>query len=465
MRLLRWFLLAVISSSNLFAQEQLGFHTGNYSGIGGAIYNPASFQSGALNWDLLIISAGAFAETDYVFIRDATVIDLFTNDLYRINPSSDNNPNLLPGEKGYIFTNGDRRMNNSTNAFIGFPSIAVRLNPKLSIGLFSRTRQAFSANNVDAFWSYPKLEVWNYGEKRTSDPIWLSTMLWTEVGLNLARQLKVNTDQLSVGINAKFLVGHESVFAFVPNSVDVTFNPQDYTVNTPVAYYGFTDFENGTNFTTKGTGLAFDLGVVYQIPDEESGYSWQFSASINDIGWLKFGDDAQYHVVESSQSETINRAAMATVTWIDEFTANVSKDVYGNPATSLRSNEYTIFLPTSMSFSVDHRVRKNVFAQASFTRRIVLHPHQLQRDNIWAMSVRYETKFFEVGIPAVLFDDHKPRIGTWLRLGPLTIGSDHVLTWFVPQNRLSGSDIYFSLRLNESFFKSRKPKNPDECYW
>jgi hypothetical protein len=49
---------------------------------------------------------------------------------------------------------------------------------------------------------------------------------------------------------------------------------------------------------------------------------------------------------------------------------------------------------------------------------MLLHPQQLQRDNIWVLSARYETRFFEVGVPFVLFNDVKPRMGTWLRIGP-----------------------------------------------
>lgn len=446
-------------------QEQLGLHSSQFSGGGASTYNPASFQAGALNWDFMILSGGVFVETDYLFVADATVLDLFSNDLYRIQPELGTSQALGPGELGYVFTNGTRQLYNSTNAFIAFPTISVRVGSKYSIGFFGQIRQAFSANNVDPFWSYPRLEFWNYSELRTSDPLWTSAMLWTEIGLNVARQFKVSSNRLSVGVNAKFLMGHESVTAFVPNTTDVTLNPLDYTVNTSTAYYGFTDFEDGTSLEGKGTGLAFDLGFVFQVPDEDEVYVWQFSAALNDLGWIGFNRKASYHVVESDQNETIDRAGLDAVQWLDDFAATVSNDVYGDPTTSLRANEYRVVMPTAISLSLDRKLTKNLFVQAALTRRIRLNPHQVQRDNMWAISTRYATRFFELGIPFVLFNDRKPRIGTWIRLGPLTIGSDHLLTWFVPQNRLSGSDVYFSLRLNESLFRKQRSKNPDECYW
>jgi hypothetical protein len=465
MRLFFVFIFGTCSLINLFAQEQLGLHTGTYSGIGGAIYNPAAFQAGALDWDFSMLSGGAFAETDYIYVVDATVFDLFSRDLYPIDPTTDQNQVLLPHERAYVFTNSARPMSNSVSSFVGLPAAAVRINRKMSLGVFARTRQAFSANNIDAFWSYPRLVNWNEGEQRTSAPIWLSGLLWTEMGAHVAREFKIRSNRLTVGLNARFLIGHESVFAFVPNSLDMTLNPESYAVDAPVAYYGFTDFENGTDLSRKGTGAAFDLGIVYQIPDEDRGYSWQFSASLNDLGWIDFNRDAQYHVIASNELEQIDRAALDAITGVEDFVTNVSTDIYGDPTASRQRNAYTLFMPTALSFGVDHQIRKNVFVQGSFTRRMLLHPQQLQRDNIWVLSARYETRFFEVGVPFVLFNDVKPRMGTWLRIGPLTIGSDHILTWFVPQKRLSGSDVYFSIRLNESFFRSEKPGNPDKCYW
>jgi hypothetical protein len=45
------------------------------------------------------------------------------------------------------------------------------------------------------------------------------------------------------------------------------------------------------------------------------------------------------------------------------------------------------------------------------------------------------------------------------------MGSDHITSWFIPQRQLTGTDVYFALRLNSLFFNNKAAKTPDECYW
>ncbi|MEZ5022530.1 MAG: hypothetical protein R2728_04580 [Chitinophagales bacterium] len=44
------------------------------------------------------------------------------------------------------------------------------------------------------------------------------------------------------------------------------------------------------------------------------------------------------------------------------------------------------------------------------------------------------------------------RVGTYLRMGPLTVGTENLNSWVIP-GRLEGSDIYLSLKINSAMFE------------
>jgi len=251
-------------------QNQLGLHAGNFSGVAGLAKNPASFQLSSMQWDATIISGGAFVENEYAYIANASVSSLLFHDIYLVDATFLEGYVPKDGELAYRFYDAIKPMNNHINAFVGYPSAVARIGRKTSVGLFARTRQAFCARNVHQLWSYPNLTDWNYGETQTSSPIWVDAMLWTEVALNVAKQVKFKNNLISVGINAKFLMGHEGLYAFVPSSTDITLQPRHYNVNTPEAFYGFTNFENGFELQNKGTGLGLDIGLVWMNRDMEN---------------------------------------------------------------------------------------------------------------------------------------------------------------------------------------------------
>ena len=83
-------------------------------------------------------------------------------------------------------------------------------------------------------------------------------------------------------------------------------------------------------------------------------------------------------------------------------------------------------------------------------------------------SIRYETSFFEFGLPATLYNDKDLRLGAWVRIGPIVLGSDNIAPIFIEQNQLSGADIYFAIRINDltmDFKSKQKNSTKERCYW
>ena len=465
----KYILFSIILPFALIGQNQLGLHSSNYSGVTGIVKNPASFQLSPLQWDAVIISGGAFIENEYAYIANASVSNLLFNDIYLVDGTFNEGYQPSENELVYRFYDAIKPMNNHINSFVGYPSGVTRINRKTSVGLFARTRQAFSARNVHQLWSYPNLNYWKYGEIQTSTPIWVAAALWTEVALNAARQFKFKNNIVSVGLNAKFLMSHDGLYAFVPSSTDITLQPRHYIVNTPEAYYGFTNFENGFELRNKGSGAGLDFGLVWMNRDTENqGYHWRLSASLIDVGWLKFNSGAQDHFVSNGSPSVLRRLPLSQIQSLTDFAQTVSNEVMGNPTTSFVAEDFTILTPAAFIFSVDYKLKPKFYANAEVARRLIFSPKQLYRENYVSVSARYETKWFEFGVPLVFYDDSNLRMGSWIRVGPLTIGSDYITTWFIKQNQLTGTDVYFALRINELTFKrNRKSKrrSPDDCFW
>ncbi len=452
----------------LFGQNQLGLHTGHYSGTAGLSANPAAFQASPYQWDVTLLSGGTFVENDYLQIENTSVFNLIFKDIALVDGTFDEGLATSENQKIYRFIDATKPMHNAVNSFAGAPAFAKRLNKKWSFGFYAKARLAFNANFVHPMWSYPQLNDWDYGQTKTSDPIWVTGMMWTEFALNVATTKTINGLNVSMGVNAKYLMGNDGLYAFVPNATDITLYPQDYEVDAQIAHYGFTNLDEGFSFARKGNGLGADIGIIIENKTNENERGkWRTSISIIDIGWVTFNNNAQNHTTTATNNSQLNRASLNTITSLNEFAQTISSEVMGSPTASLVGNRFTILTPTALLVGIDYKMSKNLYAQFEISRHLILHPQQLQRDNYITISSRYQTSWFEFGVPLILYNDVDLRAGLWLRMGPLTVGSDNFTTLFIPQQRLTGTDIYFALRINDfTFAKNRNKKNsPEDCYW
>ena len=451
-------------------QFQTGLHQGSMSGATGLYYNPASFQAGDLKWDVLLVSGAAFVEADYAYINNTSVVNLLLKDQYFFDATFSEGQ-IPAGYTPYYFTDSKKDMHNNVHGFVGYPAIALRFAKHWSAGFYVRTRMAFSANNISPMWSYPQLQDWNYADPHYSNPVHIAGASWTEIAFNAGYGVKKGHYRLNWGINVKPLIAHDALFAFVPNQSEITLYRRAYHVNTAEASVGFTDFESGPSLKTKGNGFAVDLGVVIEHRDEDDlGYTWRFSASVTDLGALRFNHDALRYHYAAIATTTINRFAYNQVNWIDDFAAITANQVTASGGSVAIKDAFSMMLPTSILLDFDYQFKSGWYANAAVARHIILHPVQLHRENIVAITVRRQWSWLEVGMPIVLYNDQYLRFGSWLRLGPVTIGSDHIGSLFIKQPHFNGSDIYFALRINDLNWnknsKNRQRKQtPEHCYW
>ncbi len=452
----------------LSAQNQLGLYLGNYSGTNGLGYNPSSFNASKLRWDFTLISGGTFAETDYIFIQNTSLVKLMTTAKPLVNFNTENKGSGS-NEIYYQFNDAKRNMQNSNNAFVGSPAYTKKLNRNISVGFYAKVRQALSANQIDQQLSEPSLTRWQIADVKNLKPTRTTGMVWSEYAANFAYGFKNGSKIYSYGINAKVLVGNQAIFINSPNTATLTKLDSSLGVDASALEYGFTYVDENFNIKNNGNGFGVDIGLTIQDKnylDEIN--TWKLSLAVSDLGFVNFKWNSEYHKINTTQFNTIPDSTFAQTTSIREFSRELSNVLTSNPNATNKGPRFTIYTPTAINFSLDYHLAKNLFANLHLSRRFIHNPRQIEKENVIVTSIRYETRFLEFGLPATLYNDKDLRLGAWIRIGPVVIGSDNFAPIFIEQNQLSGADIYFTLRINDlslDFKSKQKNSTKERCYW
>ena len=153
---------------------------------------------------------------------------------------------------------------------------------------------------------------------------------------------------------------------------------------------------------------------------------------------------------------------------LSDFANNLSNQVYGDEFASYTGNRFTVYTPAYFNTSLDFGLNENFYLNFNMSRRVMINPIQPEKENYSSVSFRYERNFMEFGIPFVMYENRDPRLGFWMRLGWLTLGSDHISSLVFKEKHFQGSDFYFAIRINDSVFRQNrrtKTKNRDKCYF
>ncbi len=468
--------IQILALSYAFAvsgQTQLGLRTSNYSGVNSVLLNPSSFHNSPLKWDVNLLSAGVFAYNQYAYVENASVLDVI-----KYRGSLISSQSLGEGESReqnslyYNFFNHNRPFTSSINAFVTGPSVQFRWKD-FTFGVFTNSRLAFSSTKLDSDLDYFSLDQWAIGESKEINPFVIAGMAWGEVGVNMATTLRKNLhSEITAGVNLKYLMGMEGFYIQNRHRTTITSLDDTTLINGGPIEYGFTPAFAGSAPTKNGNGASADIGFnIIKRAHNGKPYHWKLGLSVVDLGFIHFNKGSQKHSFDQSDVYDLDNASISG-NGLGELSQNLSEEAFGDASQSLVANDFTILTPSALSLQFDYSITKKWFANATVNRRFNLHQVVVDRENLWSVSARYETKWFEFGVPVVLYDDKHLRVGTFVRLWMLTVGSDHINSIFLKQRYLAGSDIYFALRINSlsnPFTKRARGRkglrNTEDCYF
>lgn len=452
--LLFFFLIVAL---NGYGQRYLGNHIGGYSGVYGIQENPASFVSKKPVWDINILGTGLFTYTEYGYLQDESLLSAMNKSI--VNGMDSIPLNFNPDEESLFFANRyDQTLTGLMfQQTIHLPSFCFKVK-RFSFGAFSNIKIAADAMEVPNFFNYGNLQNLVEFQNYHISPFSINAMAWGEIGVHMgyAHELE-NGHTLAVGLNPKYLLGFEAAYA--QNKSDYNFYRDRDTffassANVGVGFAtGASRTTQGYNFGVQGTGLGLDIGAEYIIPNEDeerrSPHYMKFGISVKDIGSIKFDNNTEQHNyaikdVDFGVLKSINRNLPHNYDILKRLSAAVYQ---GDSLRSKISNEMTMHLPTSLQLTWDYNMHSDFYIHGYIARRLKTLERQIAAPNVIAASIRYERRWFEAGLSASLTEDKWFGVGSYVRLGLLTIGTDHINALLLGQPKLRGADIYMSLKI------------------
>ncbi len=445
-------------AQNLFGQEQLGLRLENYAGVNSLGLNPAGNLTNDLRWDVNIATVNFFVENNYTYIENTNTLDLLKNtsdgDFYHA-------PDLVETQApadAYIvnfFSNARKRFGIIQTEIMG-PSVAIRFGEQHSAGIFTKARTMFSGQGLPNEFSYYQYDSRPFLDNFEIGSFEIAAMSWRELGFNYAFKAPANNGAFAFGINAKFLTGYEAAYFQHSGSTQYAKNTQNSAIVEDVLVdFGYTNsnlVENSNDFEVQknGHGFAIDIGVLNIIEGNTEDYLFKIGLSILDIGYINFNENATAHIIRTDSTRLLGGNDFNQFTGLselDDMAQLFSNQALSDPNASYYDDNFKLWLPTAFSLQVDYSFTENIFFNTTLVQRILLSGIAVERGNIFALSPRFEHRWFSASIPVVLYNWQDFRVGLAARLAFLTIGSDNLGSFF-GDNNYSGTDFYVALKIN-----------------
>jgi uncharacterized protein DUF5723 len=462
----------------LLAQQNLGIRNSNYAGIQGALLNPSSIADSKLEWDVNVFSGGEVFDNTFLYAPKSS-LSLFGfkkiiegsihEDLFDTHFDSQD-PNKL--------------YNVTFSTEILGPSFFVKVAKKYEIGFTMAGRSYANIKDIsgnmaqNAFAYLLEKDLWN--TTFHDNTARLNSMGWLEYGLHFATVIYSNgRDELKVGISLNYLQGIAAAYF---KNTNITYKIVDTTniafTNTSIDY-GRTDIDtykkiNSYNDLNQGHGFGMDIGFTYvhltapavysvmgdagiQGGSDKTDYVYRLGISLIDIGSINFNrNTAAFHLqAEEANFENWHQSKFANNAQLDQTLSAVFYQ--GDSAKSLTSDHFNMALPSALSIQADWNIYQHFFANTTIIKGFGHgSKNGVTRPDVYSLTPRYETKWFEVSVPmSLLYYNHlQPRIGLAMRAGYFFIGGDAPGS-LLKLNDLEGVDFYAGVH----FFIAKKSKN------
>jgi len=450
-------LIITFAAFSATAQEQLGLRLGNYSGVQSLQMNPAWQVNGPLKWDVNIVAGGVFEHQDYLYGQKASMLKLLSNGGEFI--TSDNS---AIGSDGSTAVNGvpfyfeeNNNYDFHHNAFVMAPSFMVNMRQH-SFGMYLNARTWSSGYNLDGDLGYATL-IDSAIFLGNIDPFQVGIMNWGEIGVTYATNIKTGRKiEINAGATLKFLLGIDAVGIRNKQGTDVIRMDDQIALGSTeleMAYASnYTD--ESYDFKRNGFGVATDLGVTFVRPENRNGnkrYKWKVGVSLLDIGRVSYKKNTFAYSYSTTDSSYFNTAQFEDVRDPDDLIEAINNS--GNTTSAvLTDNKFGMWTPMALSVQFDAPLVKKLYLSGTAVVGMRFKSNAAERSDLLAVTPRIEGRWIEFGVPLSLYRWKELQLGSYVRLGPITIGTETLNSWFIPGS-LEGSDIYFALKIHSGMFK------------
>jgi len=220
---------------------------------------------------------------------------------------------------------------------------------------------------------------------------------------------------------------------------------------------GDMDFGYSTNMSERGfryspaingLGFSFDIGAEYVKNDQDGNILFKGGVVIKDLGFINYTSNASANKITTDNTVDWYNNALKQIVSPQTGAKQISYQSLGDSAASQIGTTISMQTPAALNLYGEYAFNEKYKIHFMVQRRLNLFEHQSLSSNIISVTPRYETRWIEVGAPINFVEDAWLGLGLYARFGFITIGSDHINTWIIPQAEYKGSDVYFSLRFN-----------------
>lgn len=473
-------LLAGLWAMHTNAQTMNGMSTGNYAGIAGLNFNPASIVDSRFKFDLNLGSAQYYFNNNYlvakplIFARRELRKDPYNSSYEAVK--NDLLKPIVPTTTGLVRAR--------QNAEFQLPlSFMLTTGKRSAIAVNLRNRYELMVDNLNpqtAGMFYNELnDPKMFGVSMKNDGFNTRFMNWQEVGFTYGRVLmNANKHFIKAAVTAKWLGGNAAAF-IQADQLSVSFSDQHtMSLSSPNIQYLRTARADVDLFTRRelfsnleDQNLGWDAGIVYEFrgrignfkyTDEDyqsrlrrdkNKYTLRLGVALNDVGRLEY----KALPLTRAHSANINNWDFGGVKANNfrEWDTAYSKQVnYLAGADSM----FSIGLPTSLLINADLHLFGGFYVNAAIQRGL---DHfgsavttTLNSPDWFAVTPRFEGRHFGIYLP-IMNRNNNTVVGATIRLGPLYLGSNNMLA-LVQNPMVPGADVHAGVRIPIGFGKPSK---------
>lgn len=489
--------LTIFQIGGISAQTFVGLQQSNYGGIHMAGYNPANIANARHRMYVNGLTAGLGFNNDYLKLNfPFPFVNLLTGN---IPQQYKNANNQLVFNDDWLKENvNDKPKNASIYLQTRGPGFMYRIGKSFAIGLQYKNTISFQVNDV----AEPLARLARYGIDSSKGSVTFSgpnqfqvgstfgdnaftinLNAYGEIGLTLAQTLiKNETFVLKIGATPKLLLGYgtgyiknRGLMIKTPGTDTIVFGQTDVE-------YGYTDirqFQNigAVNFDVlnsklNGKGFGFDIGASFEynpkgtrrITNSKNAYLFKGGISLLDLGSIKYDQNIRNTRITNTGSDKyfVMTPGFASAWSAGEdrglaYTDSVMRTLFtvDTSAKSVVSN-----LPSTLNLQFDYNLFKMFYVGANLSQDLRGKGSiGVRRPSYLMLIPRLETKLIEVALPIGLMNDYRNgRLGFYLRIGPVFVGSDNIIGQ-IKSNNIYGADIYFGISTG---ITTKKQKEKEE---
>lgn len=424
--------VGLLSLTAMAQQSFSGFTGGYYSGTHRVLSNPASIAGSPRKWDVNLLSVSANLGTDAMELELGKLEKSF-NKFTELG-----NLNNFSGK---------------VNVDVLGPSFSFTLNDKHAVAITTRARVFADINDFDAKFVQTLI---NDVKDINGLPYVLSVQnqsitanAFSEIGATWAGTVFQSASHtIKAGVTAKYLRGTANTNLYINNLNGVLFEDAagkdvyltaNGELNINNAGVSILNFEADDLLKSNASGFGGDLGIVYEYrenPDDKK-YRLKAGVAVTDIGSLKY---------KSIKGESFSYALNAATVKVSD---DMEENLRNNPnviATESGDESYNVSLPTAMRSQIDYRIVNNLYVELAGVYGISKDSKKTYIPyyaNEVTLTPRYETKYYGLYVPLNYNELTKYNAGLALRLGPIFVGSNTLLSGLSKGKQL---DVFFGIR-------------------